>query len=394
MDCGRLTLGRLLGAAVIVVALGLLTAAPVGAIGNPNLEKLILTDPVPGWANSTPNLHLPTAQAETLYYATEYWRSPDQLDLLTITLLDDPAYPFPKAEDLAHVVCGSGAVVLTETSVKGLADSIEVTCQSAAGVQSAVIVWRQGIYLPEVRVSPTASLGVTRLESVALSQDAAIAAAPAAGSSGSTSALHRPLVLVGLGLIVVLVVVLVVLLRRDRRRTAAYPVIDGPPPGDPLGGPPSAPPAPVMPSAVAVNSLVNQAPVAANGELPPFAGQRAPGPVVDSPADQPVPAAVGAGRAPGATPVPLARLSMDEDLPPFSAVRAAGAADGPGPATDPPPTANGTPAPVAPPAPDPVGAAPPGWHRDPRDGTVLAYWDGQAWTGRRRWDGRAWVDVV
>jgi len=34
-----------------------------------------------------------------------------------------------------------------------------------------------------------------------------------------------------------------------------------------------------------------------------------------------------------------------------------------------------------------------GWYQSGATNNDQAYWDGQAWTGRRRWDGAGWVDV-
>ena len=34
-----------------------------------------------------------------------------------------------------------------------------------------------------------------------------------------------------------------------------------------------------------------------------------------------------------------------------------------------------------------------GWHADPDHMSEEAYWDGQAWTGRRRWTGDSWVEL-
>jgi hypothetical protein len=39
---------------------------------------------------------------------------------------------------------------------------------------------------------------------------------------------------------------------------------------------------------------------------------------------------------------------------------------------------------------NPMGA--PGWIPDGADPSVERYWDGLAWTKRRRWDGRGWVE--
>jgi hypothetical protein len=388
MDCGRLTLSRLLAVAVATVATALVAAPPAGASGNPSLEALILSSPAPGWVNVTPHQALPASVAETLNYATEDFTSPPT-GTLVITILNDSLYPFPKAGDLAHVACGPSAAVLSATAVPALADSIQVTCTSSSGAEVTSIVWRQGSYLPEVRVTPTASLGVAGIQSLARRQDAAIATAQPS-SGGSTSGLHGPLVWVGLGLIVVLVIVLIALLRRDRRRAPPYPVVDGPPPGGRLGdGPPATPRVgPVMPTAEAVAPLIDSAPVAANGELPPFPQRPAPPAAV--PLTQPVGAAVGAYEG-SAGPTALAPVvAMDDDLPPFSVVRRSGTNDSPapGPSSVDDPAANGH----ADPAPS-AAPSPPGWHRDPHDGTLMQYWDGRTWTLRRRWDGRAWVDV-
>ena len=34
-----------------------------------------------------------------------------------------------------------------------------------------------------------------------------------------------------------------------------------------------------------------------------------------------------------------------------------------------------------------------GWHSDPDHMSEQVYWDGRAWTARRRWSGESWVDV-
>jgi len=50
------------------------------------------------------------------------------------------------------------------------------------------------------------------------------------------------------------------------------------------------------------------------------------------------------------------------------------------------------------PTPGPRDMAPPkiqdrGWYQSGSTNNDQAYWDGQAWTARRRWDGAGWVDV-
>jgi hypothetical protein len=44
----------------------------------------------------------------------------------------------------------------------------------------------------------------------------------------------------------------------------------------------------------------------------------------------------------------------------------------------------------APPTDRPLGA--PGWVRDGVDPSIEQYWDGSAWTRRRRWNGKEWID--
>jgi hypothetical protein len=62
-------------------------------------------------------------------------------------------------------------------------------------------------------------------------------------------------------------------------------------------------------------------------------------------------------------------------------------ASGPLPGMAPPP-----PAPASPPA--PAGSQPPGWYRvGPVGAGEQGYWDGQAWTGRRKWTNGEWLDL-
>ena len=401
------------GALALVSLAGL---APAGALGNPTLDRLILNVPVAGWSRTTGPQRLTTAQADSLYYATEDFSQPNGPGILLITLLDESSYPFPKANDLAGVACGGSPRILVDTTDPALPGSLVLTCTSPTVTTATSIVWRQNGILSEVRLNPASSLPPGQLRSVALRQSQAITTGKRPNTDESPG--RQPLVIGGLALIAVLFVVLVVLLRRDRRRGRVVGYPPAPTEARPEPAPPvaaavaataPAPPVPDMPGEPVVAPMPAIAsPVPASGSaLPPFGGPRPDGPPA-LPADQVYPFNLARPNS-----SPAAPLDAGAELPSFEAIRQAGRSSPLAPEPSPPAAApapgaaavNGTVAPVGPPpassapavaapaVPTSTGGRAPGWHADPQDAARVSYWDGARWTHTKRWDGSVWVDA-
>ena len=49
--------------------------------------------------------------------------------------------------------------------------------------------------------------------------------------------------------------------------------------------------------------------------------------------------------------------------------------------------------PVSTPHQDAAQGSAPGWYPEGGDNSLMRYWDGSKFTGRRRWDGSAWVEA-
>jgi hypothetical protein len=86
------------------------------------------------------------------------------------------------------------------------------------------------------------------------------------------------------------------------------------------------------------------------------------------------------------------------DWPSLQVRRAGPGGRGPGPGSSGPfgprPVSGGAPAATVAHSPAPPEGRPPGWHRTGPIGVgEQSYWDGSAWTARRRWQNNAWVDL-
>jgi len=414
-----------------------LWALPAGAIGNPALQSQLLTDPVPGWTAHGTGTAAPSSQSDQVTFATLTYSPPAGSGVLLITVNNNPQYPSPKASDLANDACGAGSTTLSSGASPGLADSIALTCRSAAGVETTSVVWRKGSVLAEVRLTPSSALSSSQLQSVVTRQDAALVdTAPAAGfAATSSSSTPSWLVVAGGILLVILVAVLIYLLVKGRQDAepslaedaGSFPASGAAPPPpivpDSLDAPPA--PAPAAPTPLTTPAAASDpaepagptsASVPADGDLPPFGSPPAaaplrftgvePGPAAGTPPPPPVGDELPPFGSPLAT-RPLVAASaaaesmapadqvpgLGEDLPPFGG-HAAGTPVRP--AVD-PSVAHAVVPSLADPAPDAeqaaVAAGEAAWHADPADPTRMVYWDGTAWTAERRWDGVAWTDV-
>jgi len=328
----------------IVAGLGaaeLAGASPAGAAGDPTLDRLIITSPVPGLPPiNPPSLSAAATNLEheeqstygvTVRVALQGWGAAGG-DIVVIALASFPA-GIPAGGDtdsgqsVGRVCTGSGAgAPASVAAVADLPNSAEGLCIGATGSgqkDEAVVVWVKANVLGVVI---SIQLPTAQAASIALDQDQALPAG-GVGKSG-----HTELLLILGGLAVVAVAAVLVLVARARRRATPFPAwfdsagVGGQSPGG------------VPPWGVS----------AANGTWPPSPSRTSP----PFPSAAPAP---GAG-SPG----------------PF------GSGQGQAPAL--PPTA---------PLPLPVG-----WYPTAGDPPRLGYWDGTAWVAWQIWDGAAWVTLA
>ena len=275
MECRQLVCSRLLVAAVAAAATLAVAAPSAAAVGNPGPEALLPARPGPGWENATPSPARSRPPAESLADLSEALRSSPAALFVVVR---HGHYQFPDPGDLADVACGSSVVAPA--------------------------------HLPEAPETTTTGQGAATLQGAVQCRYGAMAIT-AVPSAESDSALHRPLVWAGLGLIVVLVIALIALLRRDRRRAPPHPVVDGPP------APPQA--AHIGPSAEAVTRLGNAR--AANGDPPLPLQSTAPAAV---PLTEPGPATGGADGDSAWAPGPVPQVARDDARPPWAESGATG----------------------------------------------------------------------
>jgi Protein of unknown function (DUF2510) len=347
----------LVALAAVFVLLGttaglLLDSVPAMAAGNPTLDKLIISDPEAGWSDLSPTetsglatsieteLESKAIAGQTFSTAVEGWQSPEgaSTSILVIFLVQATTGNLDStATSVASNFC-SGATETTPAStpaIPNISSSAVATC-SGNSVNASIAVAIKGSILTMVASTGSQVLGVSSLEPVVASQ---LNALPGSSTStGSTSGSSSSSAIVGGIVLVVLVALIVIatvlLMRRRQSRLAAAGTAGG---VQPMGGP---------------------------GFYPP---------------EQPgaPPAGVQAQQAPSPYVVPGAATSDD----PWS-----GGGD-PGwvsPLGAPPPPA----------APSDAGAvSAPGWYPEGGDNSVMRYWDGTKFTGRRRWDGTAWVEA-
>jgi len=355
------------GALGLLVATIGMAAAPAGAAGDAGLDKLILTNPVPGWTPEPSAVVAPVASrlssveaglvGSPVESAVQIWHGPEGGSALEILLVQFAAdVPNPQAQVDEDVKSGClGATQnnsLPSTSVAAIPNSSEAVCTSDGSTPSGLaIAWVNGRILASVIA--LGSIDQSQAVSIATSQAAVI---PAGGVSDSSFPVGV-LVLVVLGVAAIVVVVVLVLVRRKK----PTPSFAGPgfslSPGFPPGGypPPYASPG-------------FGAPAPGGTQSPGFGGYAS----STAPGVAPPPGYPGGG-APTAGPAAPATFGGLPTLGGFNAP---------------------APAPMAAPAPAPApapAAAPAGWQ--PVDGDPLRrrYWDGTAWTSAIRWDGSAWV---
>lgn len=311
------------------------TASSASAAGDPAVDKLIVTNALPGWTRLPDSMLDPTVANErravgtvtnlTFQVAVEGWRQGTQSIIVVLISFPNGKAPSDfRARDAVIGACGAASKNAPRNmhSYPVITGSTEAECsgQTTNGVHidAAVMSWQKDNIFALVIGN---RFTTAALERFSVAQDAALSgttsgSVPApVGDSGSSSRSSRIGFIVGVGVLIVVVGAIVFLLiARSKSRM----------------------PAPVQ----ALGGRAGAAPYS------PFA-------------------------APAASPFPT-----------------------PGAAPPGSPYATSAPAPspfAAPVAPTPPAAAP-GWQPIDGDPTRIAYWDGTTFTAWKRWDGSAWID--
>ncbi|MGD0083886.1 MAG: hypothetical protein ABSD78_11895 [Acidimicrobiales bacterium] len=378
---------RALVGGLAVLGLLLLVSSPASAAGDPTVDHYILSNPVPGWtqvSSADEKAALVAAEAvvssvehQTITIAGEGWQSSDSAGHLAVVLIAFPhtatLTPGPAGTPGGAVgqLCGAPAGVQASLSVPGVPDSAIQTCPAdgvSGGVITTYVMWVQGNV---IGLTEGSGLSAKVVSQIAQRESAMV---PASGISlpSGLSTLEIGAIAGGAVLVVAAVVILVVRSRRSKQPAwSAAAGATGPPgatghPTDQGWGWESYPTA-VNTSAGGATSGWQPYPTAVDTS----AGGAASG-------WQPYPTAVdtsagGAGQQPWSA-------SRGQRAGEHGSAQGAGMAPYRDPRIRQPAAGE-----VAP-------ATAPDWY--PIDGNpyLLAYWDGSAWTARRRWDGAQWVD--
>lgn len=261
---------RLVVALLVTAGLGLGLAAPASAAGDPALDRLVVTDPVPGWALlPSPALQnvvsfedrtISDLSGQTATAAAEGWQGADAEQRLIVVLIRFPGgIPFVvrNLREAVIAACTSSTGNAPTTPVRSYtpipgAEEAECSGTNVAGnaisgtsmswVRGNVVALLEGVGLPQGQV-----------QSVALRQSTAL---PATGVRETSS--HSGIVIgVAAAVLAVVVVGLVALMARTRRRahaaaTVTVPwapgTVDPPTSFAPTAFPPTSfPPTPVQP---------------------------------------------------------------------------------------------------------------------------------------------------
>jgi hypothetical protein len=328
--------------------------APTGqaaAFADPGLSGLILTSPETGWLEAPASslqaivarlqkIDTNAAQGQSVEVAAKLWRSPDDKQLLGITLSKWPS-DIGNLDQAAKAGLNDECVSVTGNDpgsveeAPGIAGSYAGVCpaSSPTGNSLAVVVVRKGDYVAlveDIGVG-TSPLGLSEIESVASRQNALLPA-PAASAAPAIAGVLGLLVVFGL------IALFVTRSRRSHkgRHTASRQA--------PLSPTPywQTPPPP-----------------------PPGSGQGLPPP-------WPAPAAVPGDEGAFSSSGPRAPTTLE------------GVAYSPVPSVAPSPERPS----------EAVTGKFVGWHGEKGDQSVLRYWDGSSWSARKQWDGTAWVPVA
>jgi hypothetical protein len=403
------------GLVLLAVCAGVFSGVlPAQAAGNASLDHLIVTNPEPGWA-SLSSSELNTFQSDvqneltgkgstqTFATAVEGWQSPQGFSTASLVIFLVQALTGSvggTASDEATGFC-NGATGQTPTSaqpISGVSDGATTTC-SGEGEDVTVGSGITGNYLTLVASFGSSPLPASTIGPIVSNQVAAVNNSQSSGSgstanSGSASSSSSLPIIAGAGggAVVVIAVVIFFLLRRRNSQLAgatpgqgSVPAYMQGPPGQTGFDPSSPPPGP--------------APGPALGQFG--------GPGVGLPPSAPAAAAAGQPRVDTAPSYPSASYQSvpaapqshdpwgDSDpgwLSSHEAAEASAAQVGTAPG-------GSAPSGVAPVASQAAGqdgtqgAQAPGWYPEGDDPSTMRYWDGSAFTSRRRWDGSNWVDA-
>jgi hypothetical protein len=226
----------LLGAIVVTAALLLgWTATPASAAGTPNLARLIIANPEPGWPQDSSTTVQPivarlekvdsnAVNGEAVPVAAKVWHSPGHDQLLAITLIQWPSN-LGNLTNLAHTALSDECVAVSGNdpgsieSVPNLSGSLASVCSSSqTGSQLAVaddIKGNDMEMVESIGVKGAPTLGLATVGTIASTQFAALPAPPTQ-TSGVIAGTVGALLTIG---VAVLIVVLVG--RMVRRRRAA-----------------------------------------------------------------------------------------------------------------------------------------------------------------------------
>jgi hypothetical protein len=355
----------------------LASSSIAGASGDPTLNRLIISNPEPGW------IHAPSQEVSALQSihkltsspgaganaagAVRAWRPPDGGGALGIELLNFPSgIPGLSAFSARNTCVHSHGSSVSVLAITGVPNSTAATCliPSSSGnamARASVAEAAKGNYVmlvfAELPSSSPTAISTSNLAAILKEQYEALP-----GGSGSTST-----ILVVLGLVVVLVagVGLFLVWRNSRRAIRPAPVMAsaeetlGP---DWTGSPPlpmaratevSRPPAGAVPVGPAVRTASEPEPDAEPESEP-------------EPEPEP-------GPEPEPEPEPEQEPERDAGKPAPAAAVDASFDDGAQPAEEAP--------------------AEPGWYPDDGDETRQYYWDGQRVVARIVWNGTEWIEV-
>jgi hypothetical protein len=359
---GRLSAVAARAVAVLVAmsAALLIGAAPAHAVGDPNLSKLIISDPEPGWSDlpSTETNNLQTqlqtefqrleSQNQTYSTAVAGWQSPqgtssDSLVVFIVESIGGSRQSLPAASVTSGFCSGATNTNSVPTPpIPNVPDSAIATCSDTTQ-KVTVGTATKGNLIELIASFGSSPLGEPAVEQVVGDQLDALPGSTSSSSTPSSSGgggSDAAIIIGGAGgggVIVVGGVIAFILLRRKRSNVAVAAA------GHPAPG--SAPPPPGL--------LAD----------PALAGLPAdPGPA-GHPGD---PGLTGLPDLPGHDPWRVADpgwvSSLDATTP---AVHHADAS---------------------------AGSAP-GWYPEGGDAETLRYWDGTTFTSRRRWNGSEWVEA-
>jgi len=403
-----------------VLACLLLASSPASAGGASAVDGYIVSNPVAGWhAEPSAGVQFVIDLAasiethlvhESVTIGAKVWNAPTGTGALSVVLGVFPHAVPPAAlhggspaGDIA-AECGNAQGSQAPSAVPNVPGSAIETCPAGGAPGGAITtyaIWVEGNVLATVQAS-----GLSALTVIQISQRES-AMIPASGISlGGGSNMLEIGAIAGGGLIVIVVAVLLILRSRRSKEpawpvagplAAAYAPATGAQDWDWSPEPTTLPTAAVTgPVAVVPPLVAAEPPPVAAGAPPAVAG---PAPTVAGPAGV-RPAAAGWEPFPTAPDTtgggwqPYAPPRGDSGATAGTGAGVAGVGGSLAPYRDPRIRQPGAAAtrPVEPPQAEEAAQAAADWYPIDDNPYLLRYWDGNAWTARRRWDGTDWVD--